>query len=148
MRKPVTWVLVADGQRARVFKSNGRGQNFVQALDHEFVGNRLPSRAIGSDRPGRVNDSDGMGGRHGMEPPTDPHRHEKRRFARELVTALDAERARKSFENLIIVAPPQTLGDIRAELSDALKDMVSAEVGKDLTKFGPHELPVHLEDVI
>lgn len=147
MRKPVIWVLIADGQRARVYRANGRGKDLTPALDREFVGNRQPSRGLGSDRPGRTHDSRSPA-RHSMEDPTDPQRHEKRRFAREIVAALETERARQAFDQLVIVAPPQALGDIRAELPDALKTVVSAEINKDLTKFGPHELPLHLEEVI
>lgn len=152
MHMPITWVLVADGQRARVFKigepgPNGRKPGFASAIDREFIGNPLPSHELGTDRLGRVRDSFGQS-RHSMENPTDPHRYEKRRLAREIMTALEDERQKGSFERLIIVAPPQALGDLRAELPDGLKPLVAAEVNKDLTHVAPHDLPGYLEDVM
>lgn len=147
MHMPVTWVLVADGQRARVYKVNGRGKDYVPALDREFIGNPMATRDLGTDRPGRVHDRLGPG-RHSMENPTDPQRHEKRRFAREVIEAVEGERQKGAFERLVIVAPPQTLGDLRAELPSGLKALVVAEVNKDLTHLNHHELPGHLEDMM
>ncbi|MDA5194842.1 host attachment protein [Govanella unica] len=152
MQKPVTWVLIADGQRARVLKTNGsavngRKRDFTSAMDHEFIGNPLPSHELGTDRLGRARDGFGQS-RHSMENPTDPHRYEKRRFAREIIAALEGERQKGAFGRLVIVAPPQALGDIRAELPNGLKSLVAAEINKDLTHVPPHELPAHLDGVM
>lgn len=83
-----------------------------------------------------------------MDPPTDPHRYEKKRFVRSVIDELEERRKKNEFEHLVIVAPPQTLGDIRAEMSDGLKGMVKAELNKDLTKLTVHELPEHLVEVL
>lgn len=147
MRKPIIWVLLADGQRARLLQTNGRNAPLVQATDREFIGNAEPSRDIASDRPGRGHDRGGAG-RHAMDPPTDPHRYEKKRFVRSVVDELDERRKKNEFEQLVIVAPPKALGDIRAELSDGLKDMLKAELNKDLTKVPIHELPEYLAEVL
>lgn len=147
MRKPIIWVLLVDGQRARLLQTNGRGTPLIQATDHEFIGNAEPSRDIASDRPGRGHDRAGQG-RHAMDPSTDPHRYEKKRFVRLVVDELEERRKKNEFERLVIVAPPQALGDIRAEMSDGLKDMVKAELNKDLTKIPVHDLPEHLAEVL
>jgi protein required for attachment to host cells len=83
-----------------------------------------------------------------MEPPTEWHRFEKHRFAREMAKVLDAAAASKAFDRLILVAPPATLGDLRTELGDATRKMVTAELPKDLTRHAEQELPQHLGAVL
>lgn len=141
-----TWILIADGSRARLFLSQGHGTDLQPALDQEFIGVNRPSREIGSDHPGRAFDSAGQG-RHAMEPPTDPHRYEKQRFANEIAGILDAARCKGSFDHLVIIAPPQALGDLRAQLSAGVRKMVAGELAKDLTKVPVHQLAGHLRDL-
>jgi len=140
-------VLVADGARARLFANEGGGKGLRPALDQEFIGTRLPSRDIATDRPGRTFDSAGQG-RHAMEPPTDPHRHEKQVFAREVATVLEDARKKNAFNRLVLVAPPEALGDLRSELSDELQRMVTGELNKNLTKVPVYELPAVLKEVL
>ena len=107
----------------------------------------MPSRELGSDRPGRAYDSQGAG-RHAMQPPTDPHRHEERAFAHEVAAVLDEACDRGAFHHLVVVAPPKALGDLRAEFTDAVRKRIIAELPKDLTKVAIHDLPAHLRDVL
>jgi protein required for attachment to host cells len=147
MAKPIIWVLVADAGRARLFQVEQPQQTLKPALGQELIGSSLPSREIVSDRPGRTFDSGGEG-RHAKEPPTDPARHAQEAFAREVVRLLDDKRESRQFQRLIVVAPPQFLGDLRAMMPRQLQDAVSAEVAKDLSKLPPHELQEHLREVL
>jgi protein required for attachment to host cells len=147
MKKRETWVLVADSARAHVYRLKRDEKVLVPAWQHEPVGSRRPSKAIGSDRPGRTFDSVG-GGRHAKEPPTDPARYEKERFAREVIERLEDDMKRHAFEKLIIVAAPQFLGDLRAAMSPQLAGCVELELNKDLSKLQPSEIFEHLRDVI
>lgn len=146
-RPVITWVLIADGSRARLFVNEGVGKGVQPALDQQFIGTKLPSRDIATDRPGRAFDSAGEG-RHAMEPPTDPHRHEKQTFAQEIANVLEDARKRNAFDRLVVVAPPQALGDLRSGFSEDLRRMVTAELNKDLTKIPIHELPDFLGEVM
>jgi protein required for attachment to host cells len=107
-----TYVLIADGARARLFVVAEGTADLKPAFGQEFIGTNLPSREIGSDRPGRSFDSAGFG-RHAMEPPTDPHRHAERVFAQEVAAVLEDARRRNEFQDLVVVAPPKALGDMR-----------------------------------
>src|SRR5690606_33326050 len=127
MKKTVTWVLIADGHRARVLQNDGPGKGFFPPLKQEYIGSAAPTREIVSDRQGRTFDSKGQG-RHAMEPQTDPHRYEKLRFAKQLSEELEAYQKKGAFDRLVIVAAPQTLGDLRNELSAGVKAMIVAEV--------------------
>ena len=146
-RPVVTWVLIADGARARLFANEGVGKGLKPAFDQEFIGTRLPSRDITTDRPGRAFDSAGEG-RHAMEPPTDPHCYEKQVFAHDVATALDDARKKNAFDRLVVVAPPEALGNLRSELSEELQRMVTAELNKDLTKVPVRDLADFLGEVM
>lgn len=142
-----TWVVVADGARARVLTGGGKGARLRPAMDHEFIGSNIPSREIDADRPGRSFDSAGEG-RHAMEPPTDPRRKRKADFARSIALFLEAEAKRGAFDRLIIAAPPQALGDLRAELSDAVRAKIVHEINKDLVEAPADELTERLSQVL
>jgi len=128
LSKKIMWIVVADGGQAR-FITDVTGS---LCLNAEFTADGRSSAEIGSDRPGRTFDSSGQG-RHAMEPPTDPHRHEKHTFATHIADELDRALQRKSFDTLVIVAPPQALGDLRHALSPAVSATITAEFNKDLT---------------
>ncbi len=143
LKKSVTWVLIADGSRARLFATENSGSALRPALGQEWIGTNLPSRDLASDRPGRSFDSGGEG-RHAMEPPTDPKRHAKWSFAHDIAQLLEAERKNNAFESLVVVAPPEVLGDLRSEFGVELRRMVATEINKDLTKVPTHDLPDRL----
>ncbi|MBI3451375.1 MAG: host attachment protein [Rhodospirillales bacterium] len=96
-----------------------------------------------SDRPGRGFTSAG-GKPHIMEPRIDWHRFEKRLFAKGLAAILDKAASAGAYERLILVAPPQTLGDLRAALGKHARDKVTVELPKDLTKLPEPEIAEHL----
>jgi protein required for attachment to host cells len=81
MRKTITWILVADGTRARIFRNEGPFKGLQPALDRAFEASAPPTRALGTDRPGRVRES-ANSERHAMVPRVDWHPR-----ARKLVTA-------------------------------------------------------------
>jgi protein required for attachment to host cells len=142
-----TWVLIADGARARIYEMEKPGAKLKPTKHEEVVGEHRYSRDIASDIQGRVFDSGGQG-RHAYEDPTDPHRHAKIEFAQEIAQLLELERSRDSFQQLIVVAAPRTLGDLRHRFSDPLKKAIVAEVNKDLTKMPLPDLENQLADTL
>ena len=147
MKPIITWILIADSARARLFFNDGPGHGVKLVSDEVIRGLNLPDREIMSDRPGRAFDSVGAG-RHAKEPKTDPRKVEKRSFAHELAAMLDDGLKQGKFERLVLVAPPGELGFLRAELSPGVRKRVSAELNKDLTGVPPSEVPDHLGKVM
>ena len=145
--KPVTtWVLVADGAKARLLERIGANAPLTPASAKCFSDPeaRTPTRDIGADRPGRVQES-ANAARHAMEPRVDWHRYAKEQFAKSIAGALEEAALKKKYEALILVAPPQALGDLRSALGPHAKVLVAGEIAKDLTNLTDHELPSHLE---
>jgi protein required for attachment to host cells len=145
--KPIrTWIVIADGANARAFESHGPAQRLAPVETMTMSGDHRASHELLADRPGRTNESVGPT-RHAIEPATDPHRDLKRTFAEHVVDTLTAQLAAKSFDRLVLVAPPKTLGDLRAALTPTLRSVLHAEVAKDLVKTPQIEIAAHLSDV-
>jgi protein required for attachment to host cells len=147
MKKTVTWVLVADGARARILRNEGPGRGIEREIVREFAQDIPPGREIMADRPGRTFDSAGQG-RHAMERPTDPREIEETRFLREIIAYVEKANHEHSFDRLVLVAPPAALGTLRAHLPKPLAEKVTGELNKDLTQVPVHDLAKHLGGVM
>ncbi|MEZ5910467.1 MAG: host attachment protein [Hyphomicrobiaceae bacterium] len=145
MKPQRTWIVVADGARARVYAHGAIGGGLTPVDGLTLEQDTPASRDLGSDRPGRTFDSKGQG-RHAMEPTSDPHRERKRAFAEQLASALGARAG--EYDRLVLVAAPVTLGDLRAALPAPASSKVDGELAKDLTKVAAQDLPDHLGDVL
>ena len=147
MKKTVTWILIADGARARLVVNANKNDGYKQVIDTDFIADNRPSHDMGSERPGRTHDSTGSA-RHAMQPPVDPHREEKRHLAQRVNAFLEEQRQQKAFERLIVIAAPKTLGDLRGSFSAPLQAMVVEEIDKDLTMFSLNDLQDKLPNLI
>jgi protein required for attachment to host cells len=63
----------------------------------------------------------------------DFHQQEEDRFAAETADLLKREALAGSFESLIVVAPPRTLGELRKHYHVAVSEKLAGEIDKDLT---------------
>lgn len=147
MAKPLTWIVVADAGRAKVYEAEGGIAATPWKHRHEMTASLPPSRDIDSDRPGRSFDSGGPG-RHAMEPPTDPHQHAKQRFAHQVMQTLDDGRRQGAFQDLVLVAAPAFLGDLRSMMPEQLRNKVRHELDKDYSKLPEPELRQRIRDRI
>ncbi|MEX2647433.1 MAG: host attachment protein [Alphaproteobacteria bacterium] len=143
-KSTTTWVLVADGGRARVLAGRGLGKGLDLVMEREADLKRTSE--LGTDRPGRSFES-ATTARHAYAEP-DYHREQEQVFLRGLVDYLDAQRTAGRYQSLVIVAPPTALGDLRKAIGTRLGGLVKAEINKDLTKVSAHDLPSHLADAV
>ena len=141
MKKRVTWIVVADGSRAKVFLAAGDGkveQKSEAAVPHP------PSRDINADRPGRTFDSAGVG-RHAKEPPTDAHEKAEVDFLHTLAHQLNDAHEKKEFDALVVIAAPRALGILRAAYPKQLAKAVTQELAHDLNYFEKPALETYLK---
>jgi protein required for attachment to host cells len=146
-KRIMTWILVADGARARVLASEGPGKGLTDAFDRDFVGNKALMREMVSDKPGRTQGS-ADSSHHVMESKTEWHRFEKQQFAKRMAELLEKAAMADAFDRLVLVAPPQALGDLRAELGRHAQKKVTGELDKDLTHVALGDLPQHLTEIV
>lgn len=140
-----TWVVVADSTRARILLAeNAIGPlREIETLVHPE--SRLHAQELTTDTPGRVFDSGGQG-RHAMGQPVDPKHQERIDFARELTQHLEQARRRGDLRQLIIVASPQVLGELRKAFSPETARLVTQELDKNLAQRGIDEIRRHLPE--
>ncbi|MEQ8857648.1 MAG: host attachment protein [Pseudomonadales bacterium] len=139
-----TWVVVADGTRARLFNrhKNRRLEEFDVLLSPEH---RLHEGDLVSDREGSAKDSAGAG-RHGMGNKNTTKDHEMMVFAKRLAGRLDEGRTSGDLERLVLVAPPRFLGQLRAQMSGPSADLVALTIDKELTMLSADKLEGHLPE--
>ena len=137
-----TYILVADGARAHLLLSEGRGKPLIEVPGSDIRIDLKPDHELSAERPGRVHESANVS-RHAIER-DDLHRREKERFAQSLAEGLDKRLANREYDRLVIAAAPETLGVIRAALSDKVRAVILAEVAKDLTKIPNPQIRPHL----
>lgn len=145
-----TWVVVADGARARIFSPDRKLGKLVPAGPSNLVSpaSRQRTRDLKSDRPGRGFSAARSGARHAFEPPHDYHKLEKHRFMVTLAGVLEDARGRGVFDDLILVAPRRSLGELRGLLAKPVLECVSHEVAKDLTGEPPSSLRRRLQPLL
>lgn len=142
MAKELLLLLVADGASARLFESVGRSGKLRPVWEESNPHGREKTSEMTSDLPGRTFDSSGEGGRHAIEPTTDPKDVERRRFAGRIATRL--EHADLTHCRLLLVAPPHFLGELRDALPTAVHRHVITELNKELTHLSVPQLERHL----
>ena len=125
------WVVVADGEKALFLRNEGDVKYPNLEVFRQIREDNPPTHDQGADRPGRLND--GPGAHRSAVQETDWHRIEKERFAKEIAERLYKAAHRGDFKQLVIVAPPLVIGEMRKELHKEVEDRVVGEVSKTLT---------------
>lgn len=133
---PKTMIVVADEEKALLLEN--RGTALVPDL---HLALRIDTEALLSaqDRSAWARD-------HAQDTtaPQDYHRMAGATLAAAVASQLEAARAGQGFDALVLVAPPQVLGALRAAMGEALRADVLAEMPKTLTG---HPLP-HIAELV
>lgn len=131
-------VLVADGQKFLLLRNIGDFRKPVLAFEGSAEQENPSTQKQGSDQPGRAFAS--IGSMRSAIEQTDFHQIEKTRFAVEAAEMLGQLAQSRDFEELIVVAPPRTLADLRKHYDKAVSSRLVAEIGKDLTNHPVNEI--------
>ncbi len=113
-----TWVLIADGTEARLLANVGTAVD-VSLKQERMLG---PSNL----------DDDGPSGHR--PPESDGQSTDEATFAKQLARWLNAAALNDEFEHLVLMADPQTLGQIRPQLHAETRRRLIREVAKTMTK--------------
>lgn len=112
-----TWVVVADGAGARLFHNMGNGHKV--ALKQEVL-----------LQPTDLND-DGPAGKR--PPESGEHGNDEATFAKQLAHRLNAAALKQEFAHLVLMADPQTLGQVRPLLHGEARQRIVGEIAKTFT---------------
>ncbi len=124
-------VMVGDGQKALFLRN--RGTTAKPALETEEVlkQDNPQTSDQGTDRPGRRGTA--VSSHVSAMEETDWHQLQEDRFAVQIAEALYKSAHAGDFKDLIIVAPPSTLGVLRKAFHTEVSSRIVAELPKTLT---------------
>lgn len=138
-----TWVVIADGSRARICAKKRAKLVEVHVIEHPP--GRSKARDLVTDGLSTTFASVGSA-RHGVGSTTSPKVHEQQNFARFLANRLESGRTANRFDQLVLIAPPSFLGLLRENMTTPLARCVTQEVPKDLTHARLDEIQVQLRE--
>ena len=126
------FVVVADGKKMLFLRNEGDSEFPKLEVERKREHEDLSDQEMSTDKAGRTFDASGGAGRSAYEE-TDFHQLEEDRFAHETADLLKKRAFRKEFEQLIIIAPPRTLGELRKHYHKEVQKRLTGEIAKDLT---------------
>jgi len=127
-----SYILVADGAKMLFFRNEGNSDNpNLTVIAAEQQADNY-DRDIKTDLAGQKPGSPGSGG-GSTAGEADFHVQAEQRFAAEAADRINRAALANEFEQLIIVAPPKTLGELRKHYHKQVEGRITAEIPKDLT---------------
>ena len=111
------WIVVADGGKARMLRNVGEGGKLMLKQDHLIEPQDL--------------DDDGPSGRTPSE--STESQLDEATFAKQLAHRINAAAKKQEFAHLVLIADPQTLGQMRPQLHQETQQRLLGEIGKTLT---------------
>lgn len=160
----ITWVLVADARQAQIYMpkrierriplaGNGKQRHTSERVERELTAilvkplsaESAKDYETGSNKTGMVFESFSSA-RHMAEPHLDARKEVKRHFARRIADFIGGAKNGEAFDRLVIVAPPEMLGEINASLDEHTRRKVTAKVAKELTHCTEEELTAYLAE--
>ena len=139
------WILLANASHARLLSRDSAADPLIPLETMEHQESRLKGSQLSDDRPGHEATDHSSGGNR-YEPRIDVRRKEHQRFAREIAHRLDAGLADGAFSVLWLFASSPFLGELKAQLSDAVNKRVQHALDSDLTALGLSEIEQRLLD--
>lgn len=139
------WILSADAHKARLFSAAGPySKKIVEIQTFLQPDTVMHERDLVSDGLGRYGHTGDR--QHPKLPRTSPKEKSIREFAKHVSDFLTAEHKKGHFAKLGLVAEPQMLGELRAQLdSEVVKD-VCFEIDKNVTSLNESEFRKYLPD--
>ncbi|HVE86864.1 MAG TPA: host attachment protein [Myxococcales bacterium] len=133
MQPAQTWIVVADGSRARIFEAGRRDRDWrlVESLEHPE--GRAHTPELVTDMPA-------------MESGELPKEREARVFARKVAERLEGGFHARMFQRLVLVAPPEQMGYLRQALPPPVSAVVAHELTKDFSRLRQDKLEERLPE--
>lgn len=113
-----TWVVVADNARIRIFLNLANSQRLFPVFGGIF------------------------------DPELQDDWHAGQPLAKQVAEFVEKGAADSQFDQLVLIAPPLMLKDLRGHLGPKAAKFVAAELGKDLTQLPQGELTVRLHEAL
>lgn len=139
-----TWFLIADGSQMRLYESKSIKELWTLIDSDDQRSALKPSHKLGRERPGRGRKI-GSDSRFAVKGP-EPHEKMESAFLVGLATRLNAAARDETFDQLVVAAPPQSLGILRAKFDPQLTARCIGFFDKDLTNMPETDLFEYLKE--
>lgn len=137
-------LVVADSSRVRFFTSvNGHG-NFREHDDMTHPAARVHTQQLTTDFPGSGFSPGGS--RHGFSNRVSVKEHERMVFAKEVAEYVEQARINGEFSEMVLIASPAFLGELRSALSPGAAALIKKTVGKNLVTRKIDHIIAQIED--
>lgn len=110
-------IVVADGTGAKFFRNSGRDGTISLTVEGEFKPSDLEGEGPAGKRP----------------PESTFQETDEATFAKLLANDLYRRAQKGDFDALVLIADPQTLGQMRPSLHKVVQDLILTEIPKTLT---------------
>ena len=125
-------VLVTDGRKTLFFRNEGDSNQIdLRTEAHDEREDVSSAGELATDAPGTVQQSAGYG--HSTYEETDFKQLEEDRWAHSAAEQVNKRALANDFDDLVIVAPPKTLGELRKKLHKEAERRVICEIPKEMT---------------
>jgi protein required for attachment to host cells len=133
------WILVANASHAKLYSHLGYADSIMTLLrDCTHPESRQKNDELVTDRPGYMQSAgNGHSSRRRDESPKE---HEASLFAKMLADELLHGRTTMQYERLILIAPPEFMGELRHYLDKATAQCVVQHTEKDYTHWDQEEI--------
>ncbi len=138
-----TGIVIANGSECKIFSINVKEKRLHLKNNISSSAVRLHNINLGEVRPGRNHESS-LFARHGIEPRTEPQHKEKLKFVHDICEFLHQKSNMDEYTNLILIASPEILGELRKNLDKNILSMVIEEMNKDLVHVEEKEVLKHV----
>jgi protein required for attachment to host cells len=125
----ITWVIVADGGRARVFQTRGLALDLQEIED---LVNTEGHRTGLTDKEAEVLDRD------------EQKEKLESKFSKRVADYLEQGRLHQKYHRLIIAAEAKFLGMVRADLSEETHRLIFEQVSEDFSELDVDEIQTRL----
>ncbi|MFP4894858.1 host attachment protein [Paraburkholderia sp. EG304] len=112
-----TWVVVADGSRARIFETRGLKLDLREIED---LVNVVPGGRTLSEK-------------------------EREKFARTVADYIEQGRLHQRYQRLRFAVAPKFLGMLRERVSEETRHLIFEEINEDLSALDAREIEAHLQ---
>lgn len=144
--KPV-FIVVADNSRARIFTAESSSAELLEIETMSHPEGRQHEQDMVSDLPGKDAAKGGAGG-HAYEDKNSPKQQQTIDFAKRVAHYLDDARAQNRLQQLLLVAAPAFLGELRNQLSTETRDCIVFELDKNLAQHSVDDIRHHLPEFL
>lgn len=139
----LTYIVVADAARARVFSRHGPG-DLREIRTLVDLRNRRHPGDLRTGGEGAVRQSTGAGNRR-TDDPIGAMEGEASSFAGKVAQHMRRFRMEHEADAFIVAAEPQFLGLLREQLDNTTRDMIVRSVSKDYSKASADDIARHFQ---